>query len=463
MFKHVAKKSLCIVLAAGVICSGFSGIYSQAAKKAALKTKKVTMKVGQKKKITITGQNKNAVYRFVSSSPKKAVVSKSGVITAKKAGKVKVTVTEKIKEKTRKLGKVTVQINAKDTNDVPVVSQAPVMPSATPVSVIPASAAPVPTATAPATPVPTATTSAYPATQPSSEPAVSPTLAPAIKPIKPYIEDTSSDVPDNFSKAIKDNEGTVENITYESTVIKKGATVMRKAKVILPKNYSADKKYPVVYMQHGIFGNQNSMYNEKVQNVFWNAMANGDAEEMIAVFPNACANETGGPVGANNGFNTEHYAAYNNFLNDLKECLMPYINEHYPTLTGRENTAICGFSMGGRVTLHIGFTLQDTFRYIGAFCPAPGIFTHSDNGVNETGLFTPETFTLQEQYMDDTLVMIVKGTNDGTVKQFPKDYHDALTANGVPHLYFELPGGHDGSVYKPGLYNFLRRIFHREG
>ncbi len=158
MFKHVAKKSLCIVLAAGVICSGFSGIYSQAAKKAALKTKKVTMKVGQKKKIT-----------------------------AKKAGKVKVTVTEKIKEKTRKLGKVTVQINAKDTNDVPVVSQAPVMPSATP----------VPTATASATPVPTATASAGPATQPSSEPSVSPTLAPAMKPVKPYVEDTSSGVPDN--------------------------------------------------------------------------------------------------------------------------------------------------------------------------------------------------------------------------------------------------------------------------
>ena len=59
--------------------------------------------------------------------------------------------------------------------------------------------------------------------------------------------------------------------------------------------------------------------------------------------------------------------------------------------------------------------------------------------------------------------MIVKGTTDGVVKQFPKDYHDALTANKVPHIFMELPGGHDGNVYKPGLYNFLRRIFHREG
>ncbi len=444
MLKTIARKSLCIVLATGVICSVFSVSFSQAAKKAALKTKKMSMKVGQSKKVAIKKRNKKAVYRFVSSSPKKASVSKSGVIKAKKTGTVKITVTEKIKKKTRKLGKVTVQIKEKDTKNVPTVTNAPA--SAAPSSAAPASAAPA---------------SAAPTDQPSEQPTQTP--ASTMKPIGPYVEDTSSDVPSDFSKVIKENEGTVEDITYDSTVIKEGAIVKRKAKVVLPKDYSADKKYPVVYMQHGIFGNETTMYGEKVQNVFWNAMANGDAEEMIAVFPNACANATGGSVGEKGGFNTEHYSAYNNFLNDLEKCLMPYINEHYSTLTGRENTAICGFSMGGRVTLHIGFTLQDTFRYIGAFCPAPGIFTHNDHDVNETGLFTPETFTLQDQYMNDTLVMIVKGTTDGTVKQFPKDYHDALTANNVPHIYFELPGGHDGSVYKPGLYNFLRRIFHREG
>lgn len=454
MLKTIARKSLCIVLATGVICSVFSVSFSQAAKKAALKTKKMSMKVGQSKKVAIKKRNKKAVYRFVSSSPKKASVSKSGVIKAKKTVTVKITVTEKIKKKTRKLGKVTVQIKEKDTKNVPTVTNAPA--SAAPSSAAPASA--VPASAAPASAAPA---SAAPTDQPSEQPTQTP--ASTMKPIGPYVEDTSSDVPSDFSKVIKENEGTVEDITYDSTVIKEGAIVKRKAKVVLPKDYSADKKYPVVYMQHGIFGNETTMYGEKVQNVFWNAMANGDAEEMIAVFPNACANATGGSVGENGGFNMEHYSAYNNFLNDLEKCLMPYINEHYSTLTGRENTAICGFSMGGRVTLHIGFTLQDTFRYIGAFCPAPGIFTHNDHDVNETGLFTPETFTLQDQYMNDTLVMIVKGTTDGTVKQFPKDYHDALTANNVPHIYFELPGGHDGSVYKPGLYNFLRRIFHREG
>ena len=222
-------------------------------------------------------------------------------------------------------------------------------------------------------------------------------------------------------------------------------------------------EYPVVYLNHGIFGNETSLYGDKVQNVIWNAIAEGVAEEMIAVFPNGCANEYNGQ-GPYDGFSVQHYAGYNNFLNDLKECLMPYINENYSTKTGREYTAIGGFSMGGRVTLHIGFTLQEDFRYIGAFCPAPGIFKHNDYGVNENGLFTQETFTLQEKYMDDTLVMIVKGGNDDIVKNFPKDYTDALTQNKVPHIFYEVPGGgHDGGVYKPGMYNFFRRIFHEKG
>ena len=238
----------------------------------------------------------------------------------------------------------------------------------------------------------------------------------------------------------------------------------------MPKDYDPENKtYPVVYMQHGIFGNETSLLNDNAQYVVWNAIASGKAEEMIFVFPNACANETGEPVEVNgSGFNLEHYAAYDNFINDLSQCLMPYINEHYATKTGRENTAICGFSMGGRVSLHIGFKMQETFGYIGGFCPAFGIFEYENYGVHEDGLFTPETFTLQSNYMDNTLVMIVKGTNDDIVKTEPKRYSEALTANNVPHIFYETmggdalslgDGGHGGSVYKHGLYNFITRIF----
>lgn len=284
-------------------------------------------------------------------------------------------------------------------------------------------------------------------------------------PISQYVQDTNYDVPtDYMQKKAGINYGTVEDIQYQSTA----TNSTRKAKVILPAGYSTAKKYPVLYLLHGIFQNETTLLGDGVQNVIGNAIASGDSEEMIVVLPNACANETG----SGEGFNLEHYAAYDNFINDFKDCLMPYINEHYSTATGRENTAISGFSMGGRVTLHIGFMLQDKVRYIGALNPAFGILEYENNGVHENGLFTEETFTLQPQYMDDMLVLIAAGTNDTIVRDEPERYHNALAANEVPHIYYATKGinasgqpgsgGHDGDVYKHGLYNFMRRIFHKQ-
>lgn len=284
-------------------------------------------------------------------------------------------------------------------------------------------------------------------------------------PIDQFVKDTNYNVPSDYmQKKTGIDYGRVEDIQYQSTA----TNSIRKAKVILPAGYSTEKKYPVLYLLHGIFGNETTLFGEGVQNVIGNAIASGDSEEMIVVLPNACANETG----SGEGFNLEHYAAYNNFINDFEDCLMPYINEHYSTAVGRENTAISGFSMGGRVTLHIGFTLQDKVRYVGAFNPAFGIFEYENYGVHEDGLFTEETFTLQQKYMDDTLVLIAAGTNDDIVKTEPERYHNALAANHVPHIYYATKGinasgqtgsgGHDGDVYKHGLYNFMRRIFRKE-
>ena len=82
--KTLVKVSVCLMLILGMICPGTTGVTSQAAKKAKLKTKKISMVVGQTKKITISGKQKKAVYSFSSSSKAKAAVSKSGVVTAKK-------------------------------------------------------------------------------------------------------------------------------------------------------------------------------------------------------------------------------------------------------------------------------------------------------------------------------------------------------------------------------------------
>ena len=72
---------------------------------------------------------------------------------------------------------------------------------------------------------------------------------------------------------------------------------------------------------------------------------------------------------------------------------MPYMEENYSIAAGRENTAICGLSMGGRESLYIGLNMLDTFGYIAALSPGYGVFGYTANGVTEEGLFTEDTFT----------------------------------------------------------------------
>lgn len=260
-------------------------------------------------------------------------------------------------------------------------------------------------------------------------------------------------VPAGYDKAHMDIKyGTLNPITYYS----KTTQTERKAYVFLPDGYTPNKQYPVLYLLHGIGGDENEWLYGGPQYVIGNLIGAKEAQEMIVIFPNvrARADDTESPSDI---FTLEHFKAFDNFINDLSNDLMPYMAENYAIKTGRANTAIAGLSMGGRESLYIGFTMAETFGYIGAFCPAFGIFGYTNNNVTEEGLFTQQSFKLPRDL--ETLVMIVKGKEDGVVRDEPTKYHNALVCNQVPHIYYETSGGHDISVWNQGLYQFVKRIF----
>lgn len=282
---------------------------------------------------------------------------------------------------------------------------------------------------------------------------------PAPKPTPAPDDPSDGDVyyttPDDY-RTLKDNVtyGEVKTVTYYSTTTEKD----RKLSVVLPPNYTTEKKYPVCYLLHGLGQDNTDWLNAKAPTIIGNMIAAGTAREMILVLPNcrARANDAANPPDA---FALTNYQAFDNFINDLRDNVMPFIKENYSIKEGRENTAIAGFSMGGRTALHIGLTMQETFGYTGGFCPAPGIFAYSMNGVKENGLFTQETFRLNDEYADNTLVMIVAGKSDGIVGNTPATYHDALEANGTKHIWYKKSGGHDFNVMNNALYNFAKLIF----
>src|SRR4030095_9094578 len=98
--------------------------------------------------------------------------------------------------------------------------------------------------------------------------------------------------------------GKVERIEYDSKVTGN----KRPAVIYLPPGYSAARKYPVLYMLHGIGGNENHWTQfGKTDAILDNLIAENKALPMIIAMPNGRASNepstmfAGGPPGSNRG------------------------------------------------------------------------------------------------------------------------------------------------------------------
>jgi len=256
-------------------------------------------------------------------------------------------------------------------------------------------------------------------------------------------------------------EGVIYGQTSHVSYFSNTCNMNRAFSILLPPSYDGEKEFPVIYFQHGIFGDENCILfdqNNRIKEITANLAADGNAKEVIMVFGNMYA--TSDP-NQKPGFAPEAVLPYDNFINELVNDLMPYIESHYKVLKGRENTAVCGFSMGGRESLYIGLEKSDLFGYIGAIAPAPGVVPAKDWAMSHAGMYSSnDQMKFKEGNPLPELLMVCCGTNDGTVGQFPKSYHRILVENNVDHLWFEVMGAdHNSDAIKAGLYHFLLRAF----
>lgn len=262
-------------------------------------------------------------------------------------------------------------------------------------------------------------------------------------------------LPENYQKEyIAQNKPQWVTITYPSTL----TGTLRKANVLLPYGYSRQKEYPVLYLLHGIGGDEQEWKAGGPEYILANLFSEGKCKECITVFPNerVRVDDTANPADT---FSLPHFQSFDCFREELMECLMPYINQHFSVLTGRENTAIGGFSMGGRNTLYIGLTKIEEFGYIGAFSPTFGLLEYENLNIHENGLLSKETFAVKDMYKDSTRLFLINGDHDDVVKNQPQLYHETLLENGSEHLYHIAAGGHDFSVWSVGLYIFAQMLF----
>jgi enterochelin esterase-like enzyme len=236
--------------------------------------------------------------------------------------------------------------------------------------------------------------------------------------------------------------GRLDSISYPSATV--GTT--RKALVYTPPGYSKSKKYPVLYLLHGIGGDEKEwLKGGKPQVILDNLYAEGKLKPMLVVMPNGRALKDDRAVG--NIYSPEKVAGFANFEKDLLTDLIPFIEKKYKVLKDRDNRAIAGLSMGGGQSLNFGLGNLDKFAWVGGFSSAPNTKKPAD--------LVPDPAKATKQLK---LLWISCGDNDGLVS-ISQRTHDYLYEHNVPHIYYLEPGGHDFKVWKNGLYMFSQFLF----
>lgn len=236
--------------------------------------------------------------------------------------------------------------------------------------------------------------------------------------------------------------GRIEAFEYESAV----TGTRRKANVYLPPNYTSDRKYPVLYLLHGIGGDENEWIRFATPDaLFDNLIADGKAVPMIVVIPNGRALADDRP--GENIFAPEKVAGFAAFERDLLDHLIPAVEKKFSTFTDREHRGLAGLSMGGGQTFNFGLSHLDTFAWIGAFSAAPNTKPPAE--------LVPDPAAAREKLK---LLYISCGNKDGLIN-FSQGVHRYLKEHDVPHIWNVDDFGHDPAHWASNLYHFAQRIF----
>ena len=247
--------------------------------------------------------------------------------------------------------------------------------------------------------------------------------------------------------------GTVEKIQYPSKDYSGDqAEVTKHAVVYLPAGYDDTQQYDLLVLCHGVGGYENEwgFLNPFCigRNVIDHLIENQEIRPLIVVMPNGRSTAKYNDTSMNNAY------SFYTFGKELRNDLLPWIDEHYATYGTREHRAMAGLSMGGMQTINIGLCeCLDLFSAFGAFSAAPTSYTASQIAEE------------LKQFEDCPIRFFysICGTEDGVAyspasqaaKNLP-DFTDQV--NESNWLWQECAGGHDFNIWNLGLFNFLRLL-----
>ena len=270
-------------------------------------------------------------------------------------------------------------------------------------------------------------------------------------------------IPEKYTKKRMDEAGTIVHISYPSKdYFLDGKAITKEANVYLPYGYNEDNKYNVLYLMHGIGGDEAEWGmiddNSLVKKVMDNLIYYKEITPFIVVTPNGRSTENCAREGSD--FNSFYV-----FGKELRNDLIPYIEANYSTYAdadnmslAREHRAMAGLSMGGMQTINIGIgECIDLFSYFGAFSAAPTSYPAEKTAQ----ILKDSSYEIDDFYnICGTEDEIAYDSAAAAAKNLP-EVCDKLR-DGENFEWQELSGAHDFNIWYLGFYNFAQIAFQEQ-
>ena len=204
--------------------------------------------------------------------------------------------------------------------------------------------------------------------------------------------------------------------------------------VYLPSAISSqhsDLKYPVLYLQHGMWGNETD-WTEKgnLLGIMDSLLQTGSVEEMVVIMPDNCPSYP--------SYEEEKAHATDGHWEGQFAQFMAEAERKYPISSEPSQRAVAGLSMGGYHSMMVSSVLDGQFAYVGMFSAAT---------------FVPRMPS------EPALLWTAIGKDDFLYESFT-EYRRWLEANHREYTYYESEGGHDWPNWQDYLGRFLPKCFH---
>jgi len=249
--------------------------------------------------------------------------------------------------------------------------------------------------------------------------------------------------------------GTVTRRWYDSPSL----GITRRITIYTPPGYeSGSEKYPVLYLLHGMGGDEEAWINlGRTSQILDNLIAQGKAKPMIVVMPNGNVVQKAAPGESSLGFLKPSMQLPNTMDGRYEETfrdITNFVESNYNVITSKPGRAIAGLSMGGYHSLHISRYYPGTYDYIGLFSAAI-----VPNEKEKSKVYENVDATLQQQMKNGyKLYWIGIGKTDFLYK-YNTEYRQKLDAMKMPYEYRESEGGHTWTNWRVYLSEFVPKLF----